>query len=168
LWVLLEILSGRSLSDEAWIPDARLRRTMEGAGVKPSRISAALCNLCHDSGVTLQCPQHIGRPNRNVPQARADRIEDGVSDRWTDHRRRGFAEANRGFRAGQELDLELWHIAHAQWRVRVEIRVLDQGVACPARPFDEIVIGRRFRVLCGQSLLVVRPLAIIENSLHRG
>src|SRR5262249_7681130 len=40
------------------------------------------------------------------------------------HRRARLAQSDRSFHAVDELDIELRHVADAQWRVAVEIRIL--------------------------------------------
>src|SRR5580698_2491002 len=77
------------------------------------------------SGTLPERLENCRRPDRDVPHACADGCEDGVTYRRTDHRGAGLAEAYGHFGAGDEFDVHLWYVAHAQRRVGVEIRLLD-------------------------------------------
>ena len=59
-----------------------------------------------------------------MAQAYPDGREDSVADGRTDDGRPRLAQADRHFRAVDKLDVNLGHVANAQWPVGVEIRVL--------------------------------------------
>ena len=56
-----------------------------------------------------------------MAQTHPDGREDGVADGGTDDGGRRFAKAGRHFRAVDKLDVNLGHVADAQWPVGVEI-----------------------------------------------
>ena len=50
------------------------------------------------------------------------RRENGIADGGRDYGSARLAKADRGLDAVDELDVELRHVADAQWRVAMEIR----------------------------------------------
>src|SRR5262245_13787945 len=66
-----------------------------------------------------------------MAQSNTSRRENCIADGGGDHGRARLAEPDRGLGAANELDIEFRHVADAQRRVAVEIRVLHLA-------FDEL------------------------------
>src|SRR5215471_12929031 len=75
--------------------------------------------------------EHSGRPDRDVAQTNSGRRKNGIADGGRDDRRARLAEADGRLDALDELDVELRHVADAQRRIAVEVRVLHLA-------FDEL------------------------------
>src|SRR5215813_13542754 len=69
--------------------------------------------------------EHGRRPDGQVAQPNPGRRENGIADGGRDDRRAWLAEADWSLDAVDEFDVELRHVADAQRRIAVEVRVLD-------------------------------------------
>src|SRR3984957_9668879 len=65
-----------------------------------------------------------GRPDRQAAKPHADSGEDRITDCRGNNRRRWLAEANGSLCTVNELHIKLGHIANAQGRVAIEVRIL--------------------------------------------
>src|SRR5262245_55876391 len=106
-------------------------RPLRGCGPLDAEIADVDGETRQSPTLRRQRPEHRSWPDRQMAQANPGRGENGVADRGGDHRRARLAEPDRDLSAVNELDVELRHVADAQRRIAVEIRVLDLA-------FDEL------------------------------
>src|SRR5262245_50364119 len=92
---------------------------MMSAGPRCTQTSASMSTSMRGERL-----EHGGWPNREMTQPNPGRRENGVADGRRDHGRARLAEADWHLDAVDELDVELRHVADAQRRIAVEVRVL--------------------------------------------
>src|SRR5262245_23048665 len=106
-------------------------RPLRGCGPLDAEIADVDGETRQSPTLRRQRPEHRSWPNRQMAQPNPGRRENGVADRGGDYGRARLAKPDRDLSAVNELNVELRHVADAQRRIAVEIRVLDLA-------FDEL------------------------------